>query len=164
MIRRDGIKVVLDLSGAPYTPPIPPLKAAKEFVLQDWVADSVGLKMQSILLSGLRAPDAPTHGVKKIVRWMRERCQTNADPAKKSYMEGVAVTDELIEKALDELEYLPAHFVHHFADALAVLAYHHPVGGVRQIAYQVHFLIAEEIFHFAPESQAKFLERHRDRR
>ena len=35
-----------------------------QFVLQPWVAE-VGLKMQSILLSGLRAPDQKTDAIKK---------------------------------------------------------------------------------------------------
>lgn len=163
MLTRSGVKV-LDAAGYPYTPPWHVKEGKAEYVLQPWVAEGVGLKMQSILLSGLRAPDAETHGVKKLVRWMRARCQVDADPSKQNYMEGVAASDELIEAALDELEYLPAHYVHHFADSMAVIAYHHPIGGVRQIAYQVHFLIAEEIFHFAPETQEQFLERHKDKR
>lgn len=159
--RGNGVLVV-DEQGTPYTP-YHSSTVEQGFVLQEWVA-FVGLKMQSVLLSGLRAPDAHTLGVKKITRWMRERSQINADPTKKSYMEGVVLTDELIEKALDEMEYLAVHYVHHLADALAVIAYFHPIGGVRQIAYQIYFLIAEELFHFKPESQEQFIERHKDKR
>ena len=131
------------------------------FVLQSWTAN-VGLKMQSILLSGLRAPDSQTRAVKKLVRWMRARCQIDADPKKQSYMESVALSDELIDEAIDELEYLTCHYVHHLADSVVVIAYFHPIGGVRALAYSVHFLIAEELFHFKPETQDEFLRRHQD--
>lgn len=52
-------------------------------------------------------------------------------PAKQSYMQSVEMNEELIQLALDELEYLPCHYVHHFADAMAVMAYHHPNEPVR---------------------------------
>ena len=119
------------------------------FVLQDWVG-FVGLKMQSILLSGLRAPDAKTKAIKKCIRWMRAKCQIDADPQKQSYMQTVELTPELIDEAMDECEYLPVHYVHHFADAMAVISYFHPDAAVSDLAWRVHFLVA-------------FLHRHRDR-
>jgi hypothetical protein len=131
-------------------------------VLKEWVSD-VGLKMQSILLSGLRAPDAKTFAIKKCVRWLRAQCQTDADPTKQSYMQGVEMTEDLIWAALDEAEYLPVHYVHHLADSFAVVAYHHPDPEVGKIAYRLHFLIAEELFHFKPETREEFLLRHRDK-
>lgn len=134
-----------------------------QFVLQPWVA-TVGLKMQSILLSGLRAPDVKTTAIKKCVRWMRSNCQIDADPAKQSYMQTIAMNKELIDAAIDELEYLPCHYVHHFADAMAVMAYHHPDLKVQTHAYEIHYLVAEEIFHFVPESRETFLRRHKDKR
>jgi len=130
-------------------------------VLKQWVMD-MGWKMQSILISGLRAPDVPTFATKKICRWMRAECQNNADPSK-GYMEPQTLSDKLIEQCMDELEYLPCHYVHHFADALAVVAYHHPDEEARKFAYRVHFLVAEEIFHFEPESREKFMQRHVDK-
>ena len=132
------------------------------FVLQDWVA-KVGLKMQSILLSGLRAPDQKTVGIKKCVRWMRAGCQIDADPAKQSYMQPIVMNEDLIQLAIDELEYTPCHYAHHFADAMAVVAYHHPNQEVRDCAYRLHYLVAEEIFHFAPESREVFMKRHEDK-
>jgi hypothetical protein len=133
------------------------------FVLQPWVA-RVGLKMQSILLSGLRAPDQKTVAIKKCIRWMRGKCQIDADPAKQSYMQSIDMSEELINEAMDELEYTPCHFAHHFADAMAVVAYHHPESLTRIIALRIHYLVAEEIFHFQPESEEQFLERHKDKR
>ena len=64
---------------------------------------------------------------------------------------------------LDELEFLPVHYVHHFADALAVIAYGHP--HLTQAAYagSLHHLIAEELFHFRPEHPEVFKLRHRDK-
>lgn len=133
-----------------------------QYVSQPWVA-GVGLKMQSILLSGLRAPDLPTIGVKRCVRWMRGKCQVDADPAKQGYMQHVDNMDKMIELAIAELEYCTCHYAHHFADAMAVVAYHHPDAEVRAIAYRVHCYFAEEVFHFRPESKEEFLQRHKDK-
>lgn len=132
------------------------------FVLQPWV-EQVGLKMQSILLSGLRAPDQKTVGIKKCIRWMRSKCQIDADPSKQSYMETIELSDEIILLAIDELEYTTCHFAHHFADSMAVLSYHHPHGEVSRLSYRIHFLVAEEIFHFKPETKEEFFERHKDK-
>ena len=132
------------------------------FVLQPWVSE-VGLKLQSILLSGLRAPDIKTTGVKKVVRWLRGLCQIDADPKKQSYMQTVVLNDDLVELAIDELEYLTCHYAHHFADSLRVVAEFHPDGAVRAQAWKLHFLVAEEIFHFVPETSEVFQQRHRDK-
>lgn len=132
------------------------------FVLQDWVAD-VGCKMQSILISGLRAPDQETKAIKKCVRWMRSKCQIDADPAKQSYMKTIAMTSELIDLAMDELEYCAVHYAHHFADSFVVMAYHHPDKTVRFWCLKIHNLVAVELFHFHPETEEEFLIRHRDK-
>jgi hypothetical protein len=134
-----------------------------EFVLQPWVA-GVGLKMQSILLSGFRAPDAKTSAVKKCVRWLRGNCQVDADPGKQSYMQTVAMTGDLIDLAMDELEYLPVHYVHHLADSFRILSLFHPNEAVCNLAFYLHGQVAEELFHFKPETDEEFLVRHRDKR
>ncbi len=131
-------------------------------VLQKWVGE-VGCKMQSILLSGFRAPDQHTKKVKKCVRWLRSKCQVDADPKKQSYMETISMDDALIDEAMDELEYCPVHYVHHFADSFAVLAYHHPDKEVSDIALKIHSLVATELFHFVPETREQFFHRHRDK-
>jgi hypothetical protein len=133
-----------------------------QFVLQPWVAE-VGLKMQSILLSGLRAPDQKTKAIKRCVRWLRSKCQIDADPAKQSYMQVIQMDEDLINEAMDELEYCTVHYAHHFADAFVVAAYHHPDPGVRHFAWRVHYLVAEELFHFRPETKEQFLARHKDK-
>lgn len=146
-------------------------------VLQEWV-QRAPWKMQSILLSGLRAPDAHTMAVKQVCRWMRAEAQYNADPAK-GYMHKYqwmqelqrggaigpnnAVLKQLLDSVMDELEYLPCHYVHHFADALRVVAIYHPVERVREFAEMVHVEVAVEIFHFKPESVREFIVRHVDK-
>lgn len=132
------------------------------FVLQNWVAD-VGCKMQSILLSGLRAPDQHTISTKKCARWLRSKCQIDADPKKQSYMQTIKISDDLINAAMDELEYCPVHYAHHFADSFAVLAYYHPSLTVRSWALKIHTLVAVELFHFHPETREEFLDRHIDK-
>lgn len=136
----------------------------RDSVYQDWLLESPW-KFQSILSNGLRAPDTVTKAVKKCVRWMRTKCCHNADPLKPDcYMSAPEMNEELIQQALDELEYLPCHYVHHLADAMRIVALRHPDVSVRQAAWRLHFLIAEEIFHFVPESDGEFIERHRDKR
>jgi hypothetical protein len=98
--------------------------------------------------------------VKQVSKWIRSVSQRNADPSK-SYMNDIVLPEPAtLEK---ELEQLPCHFVHHFADALAVIAYGHPDDETRRYAYSVHVYIAEELFHFLPETPDIFLWRHRDK-
>lgn len=131
-------------------------------VLQDWIAN-VGCKMQSILLSGFRAPDQHTVAVKKCVRWLRAQCQVDADPGKQSYMKSIEMSHELIDAAMDELEYCPVHYTHHLADSFAVLSYHHSDDAVCDLAWYLHSQVAVELFHFHPETMEEFLYRHRDK-
>jgi hypothetical protein len=132
-------------------------------VFQDWFTKH-GWKMQSIFVNGLRAPDAKTSGVKKCVRWMRTMACHNADPHKPDcYMSAPAMNEDLIQLAVGELEYLPCHYVHHFADSMRIIALFHPDEESRRAADRIHYLIAEEIFHFVPETNLAFCERHRDK-
>jgi hypothetical protein len=131
-------------------------------VLQDWV-NQVGLKMQSILLSGFRAPDQNTKAVKMCIRWLRAHCQINADPSKMSYMRKINMSKHLIDQAMDEAEYLPVHYVHHLADSFRVLGIFHPEKEVQLLAKYLHYQVAEELFHFIPETEEVFLKRHRDK-
>lgn len=120
--------------------------------------------MQSIFVNGLRAPDAKTSGVKKCVRWMRVACCHNADPHKPDcYMSAPRMDEELVQLAIDELEYLPCHYVHHFADSMRIVALFHPEEEARKWAWRLHYLIAEELFHFVPETDEQFLERRKDK-
>jgi hypothetical protein len=130
-------------------------------VLQPWV-EKIPWKQQSILFSSLRGPDQDyLKAIKLVSRWMRAVSQQNADPAK-PYM---AVTELPAPSDLDkELEHCTVHFVHHFADGLAVIAYNHPIPDVASYAAELHFHIAEELFHFVPESRGTFLMRHRDKK
>lgn len=129
-------------------------------VLQDWLR-KVGWKQQSILFSGLRGPDKDGCPALKVVnRWMRTVTQHNADPSK-PYMRAGELPDPYV--VCEELEFLPCHYVHHLADALAVIAYGHPDAVVVQYAAEMHFRIAEELFHFVPEQPFVFRLRHRDK-
>lgn len=129
-------------------------------VVQDWLQE-LPWKQQSILFSGLRGPDAPrVPEVKAVNRWMRTVTQHNADPSK-DYMKRSGLPEPL--QVCDELEFLPVHYVHHFADALAVIAYNHPDTGIAAYAARLHYRIAEELFHFQPEAPHVFKLRHRDK-
>jgi hypothetical protein len=129
-------------------------------VLQDWVA-GMPWKCQSILLSGLRGTDhSQPPAIKAVSRWMRTLAQHNADPAK-GYMRPDNLPTPL--DLCDELEYETCHFVHHFADALRTIAIWHPHAETRRGAFEYHFRIAEELFHFLPETDDLFIARHQDR-
>src|SRR5258708_15533538 len=92
-------------------------------VLQPWV-EVAPWKCQSILLSGLRGPDhANVPNVKAVCRWLRRVSQNNADPST-DYMRCDGMPDKRDVEA--ELEFLPCHFVHHFADSLRVVGIWHP--------------------------------------
>src|ERR1035437_1688658 len=128
-------------------------------VLQTWV-EGLPWKQQSILFSGLRGPDhVLLKNVKQVSKWIRSVSQKNADPSK-SYMNNISLPE--LDDLEKELEQLPVHFVHHFADALAVIAYAHPEQDTREYAYSVYAYIAEELFHFIPEPPDVFYWRHRD--
>jgi hypothetical protein len=129
-------------------------------VVQAWLSE-LSWKQQSIFFSGLRGPDVPNVPcIKAVNRWMRTISQYNADPSK-NYMRKAAWPDPC--DVCDELEFLPCHYVHHFADALAVVAYGHHDPEVAQLAAELHYRIAEELFHFVPETAAVFELRHRDK-
>lgn len=129
-------------------------------VLQDWVT-MLPWKQQSILISGMRGPDEPTlPATKKVNRWLRTVSQQNADPTK-DYMRDDGLPEPL--ELCDELEFLTSHYVHHLADALAVVAYGHPTAGIAAQAARYHYRIAEELFHFQPEDPDTFRLRHRDK-
>lgn len=129
-------------------------------VLLPWVME-IPWKCQSILLSGFRGPDnAAPPSVKKVNRWLRINSQNNADPSK-NYMKQMILPapDEVCE----ELEWMTSHFVHHFADSLRIAAIWHPDSRVRKTAWDYHYKIAEELFHFVPEDDETFITRHRDK-
>jgi hypothetical protein len=95
---------------------------------------------------------------------MRTSACNDADPTKPDcYMTAPKMDEELVQLPLDELEYLPCHYVHHLADSLRILSLYHPSEVVHLWSWRLHFLIAEEIFHFKPETDIEFLDRHRDK-
>ena len=128
-------------------------------VLQPWVG-TMPWKCQSILLSGLRGPDdCGPPAVKDVNRWLRTVCQHNADPSK-AYMRREALPSAAA--LCDELEWMTCHYVHHFADALRTVAIWHHDNIVCLLARNYHAAIAEELFHFIPEGDGTFVDRHRD--
>lgn len=129
-------------------------------VVQPWV-ELLPWKMQSILFSSLRGPDQDyLTNIKQVSKWMRSVSQHNADPSK-PYMNNI---DLPANSALDkELEHCTVHFVHHFADGLVVIAVGHPQQETVNYAAELHYHIAEELFHFSPEYREVFFLRHRDK-
>lgn len=137
------------------------ITSAEGSVLLTWVM-RLPWKLQSILFSGLRGPDQDfLVKIKQVSKWLRMVTQNNADPSK-SYMNNIQLPEP---SELDkELEHCTCHFVHHFADALAIVAYYNPDGTQARFAALMHYHVAEEIFHFWPETPEYFARRHRDKR
>lgn len=137
-----------------------PIVEPPKCVLLPWVME-LPWKMQSILFSSLRGPDQEyLVNIKQVSKWVRSVTQNNADPSK-PYMNNIDVPP--IASLYKELEHCSCHFVHHFLDGLAIVAYHHPVKEVAAYAAQVHYQCVEEIFHFLPEEPRIFALRHRDK-
>jgi hypothetical protein len=132
-------------------------------VLQPWL-EKIPWKQQSILFSGLRGPDNQhAKAVKAVCKWMRSVSQKNADPSK-GYMNAFILPEAREGSDLDkELENLPVHFVHHFSNALKVIAVNHPDILVRGYAGLMYDFIAEEMFHHHPETNKEFSVRHADK-
>lgn len=129
-------------------------------VQQEWLSN-IGWKLQSIMASGLRGPDHMLYPkIKQVSKWIRAVTQNNADPSK-PYMNNITLPKP--EELDKELEHCYVHFVHHFADALAIIAYYHPDPATARYAAQLHYHIAEELFHFIPEDPEVFMLRHRDK-
>jgi hypothetical protein len=141
------------------------MTTANTSVVQPWVAE-LPWKMQSILFSGLRGPDQEfLQHTKQVSKWMRAVSQHNADPSK-PYMNNIHLPTHPDDQQVfyKELEHCPCHFVHHFLDALAVIAYGHPEPKVSLLAAEIHYDVAEELFHFVPEMPEIFCLRHRDKK
>jgi hypothetical protein len=129
-------------------------------VVQPWIAE-LPWKQQSILFSSLRGPDQELlTNIKQYSKWMRSVTQNNADPSK-PYMNDIVLPP--VEALYKELEHCPCHFVHHFLDGMAIIAYGHTNMAVAELAARVHYQCAEEIFHFVPEDPSIFMLRHRDK-
>lgn len=114
-------------------------------------------------MSGFRSPDHATVDIKKCVRWLRGKCQVNADPAKQGYMQDIPMNYGMVDRAIEELEYCSVHYAHHFADSFAVVAFNHPEHITRCFAAHAYNQVAKEKFHFHPLTRDEFLHRHRDK-
>jgi hypothetical protein len=133
-----------------------------EYVLQPWTKN-IGLKLQSILISGMRGPDFRNESIKDCICWMRTNVMIDADPKKQSYMKSVYMSDTIIKNTINELQYAIVHYVHHFADAFMVMACFHNDLKVKKFSLLLYKLIAEELFHFHPETKNEFIKRHIDK-
>lgn len=129
-------------------------------VLLPWT-ERMSWKCQSILQGGFRGPDNMHNpAIKSVNRWLRIQSQQNADPSK-PYMAVESLPTDM--QLCEGLAYCSCHYTHHLADALRCISIYHPVPAVRLKAWAYHFRIAEELFHFVPESEAEFIARHVDK-
>ena|SRR5271157_5228167 len=129
-------------------------------VCQEWVTE-LPWKFQSILFTSLRGPDQELLvNIKQFSKWMRSVTQKNADPSKPCTKD---IKLPKVEALFNELEHCSCHFVHHFLDGMAIIAYAHPAPKVATLAAEVHYACVEEIFHFVPEFPGIFWFRHRDK-
>lgn len=105
-------------------------------VLQDWLV-KIPIRMQSTLVLGLRGPDniiAPN--IKTVTRWLRGLTFKPGNPDNcREFMHGEPA--QMFEKGplAKELEFCTQHYYSHLMHSLEVVAYMHPEGRVREVAF-----------------------------
>src|ERR1017187_649397 len=122
-------------------------------VLNEWVTE-LNLKMQTVLIVGLRGPDqAYCPNLKKIHRWLRSLCLRNADPDH-TFMKH---QDDLpsIAEIEHEFEHQSVHYALHLTYALEVISYKHPEAGIRGKAAHLYRNITSDLLHFNFESETE---------
>ena len=94
-------------------------------VLQDWVGE-ISMKEQTVILCGLRGPDAGgSDEVKALVRWIRRTVLKSADPGH-GFMSTTGSPDIREFEGTPFLERLPVHYLGHLIHAFEVIGYRHP--------------------------------------
>jgi len=112
----------------------------RQVVIQDWVLD-MPLKMQSVLLLGLRGPDqfrAP--GIKTITRWLRSLTFVPGDPTNVFEFMRVELPLRIEEKSeiARELEFVSQHYYSHLMHALEEVGYGHPDKEIAKHAFELY--------------------------
>lgn len=99
----------------------------KGLVVQDWLA-RCSWKEQTVLLCGLRGPDAGANKTLKAwTRWLRSVVCKNADNSDRFMQpEPVKLFTTIDKEDANLLNNLPLHYVTHLLHAVEVVAYRHP--------------------------------------
>lgn len=129
----------------------------KNCVVQDWLSN-IPLRMQSVLLLGLRGPD--THKateVKKFSRWLRGLVFVPGNPDNVAEFMRVENPPLIVEKSdvAKELEFCTQHYYSHLMHALEVVAYCHPDPKIKNVAF-IRFEQMCLLLHLPVESSKDF--------
>lgn len=129
-------------------------------VTQSWMED-VPLRMQSVLLLGLRGPD--THGapnIKQIVRWLRGLAFRPGNPENVVEFTRAEPPTRILEKTeiAKELEFCSQHYYSHLMHALEVIGYCHPTRDTRAIGFTLYHDMCF-IQHLPVEGKEDFVKR-----
>lgn len=129
-------------------------------VCQRWMND-IPLRMQSVLLLGLRGPDnvrAPE--IKKLCRWLRGLAFRPGNPNNVVEFMKTDLPDRIDEKGElhRELEFVPEHYFTHLMHALQVVGYMHPNATLGERAREL-FEDMANMLHLPPEDYATFYSR-----
>jgi hypothetical protein len=125
-------------------------------IMQDWT-QHIPIRMQALLLAGMRGPDCYTRFVIRAVRWFRAQCCTIKP------RDGVLdINGMIVQELPKECKHLPVHLVRHLAEAMLVVAYMHPVVETRDIAFKFAMNIYTDCFHVDPPLKGDFMFEHRD--
>jgi hypothetical protein len=137
-------------------------------VLQDWVME-LPLREQGTLLTGVRGCDdepktwtsrgvaySPGRRLTAFIRW----CFLNpADPREVDREEGAFFRSEPPHPFKpSEFGHLPQHWYSHAMHSLEVIAYRHPILGVRMKALHLYKAMVHNL-HLNPETQERMIER-----
>ena len=131
-------------------------------VVQSWV-EELPLRMQSVMLLGLRGPDHERcPEIKKMTRWLRGLVLRPANPHNVVQFMRAEPPERIKEKSLihRELEFVPMHYYTHLMHVLEVIGYRHPNEQIREHGLWLFFDMCR-LLHLPPESDAEFSERLR---
>lgn len=129
-------------------------------IYQEWV-HKLSEKAQSVLASANRGPDGERREdvMKILIRGIRKLTQVEAkgmagQPGGYKYFEMDQLRPALKEGVPDIARY-PFHFLQHLYEALEVIAYEHPIEGVRHEFLHAYWSVVREM-HLNPESEQEY--------
>lgn len=97
-----------------------------------WV-ERLPIKSQCVLFSAMRGPDAgKCHRVKRVVRWLRSLVVHRVEQGHYTVIGGRLPKPKAMAR---QAEWLTQHYINHLAEALHVIAEHHPKRKERRRAW-----------------------------
>lgn len=130
-------------------------------VVQDWVADSLTWKQQTVLFTALRGPDAlpKDNPAKRLCKFVRHSVLHNADPKTEfiAIESSVKLENDVFAVVSDHDGY-PHHFLMHLIHTAEIIGYCHPDKTIKDFWHTFYFDMCNA-FHMHPETLEELNER-----